>query len=244
MRYVSFLLFLLICVALTAASGFSQTKSHPLTIHDLLAMERISDPQVSPNGKRIVFVLAKTDLEENSSKTDLWMVRTGGKDLRQLTSHKERDSNPRWDPDGRTIWFLSSRSDSSQVWRIRIDGGEALQVTDEPLDVSNLVVAPDGKHIAFTMEVFPDCNGPAETKKKLDEKEENKATGRMYDKIFIRHWNRWKDGRRSHIFVVELATGEVSQLTDGSFYEHSLDWSPDGEEILFISNREPNPDKF
>ena len=129
MRYVSFLFFLSVCVALTASAGFSQTRSHPFTVHDLLAMERISNPQVSPDSKRIVFVLAKTDLEEDRSRTDLWMVRTDGKDLRQLTSHKERDSSPRWDPDGRTIWFLSSRSDSSQVWRIRIDGGEALQVT-------------------------------------------------------------------------------------------------------------------
>jgi dipeptidyl aminopeptidase/acylaminoacyl peptidase len=215
MRFINSLLFILVCVALTASFGFSQTKSHPFTIHDLLAMERISDPQISPDGRRIVFVLAKTDLEENSSKTDLWMVQTDGKDLRQLTSHKQGDSNPRWDPDGKTIWFLSSRSESSQVWRIRVDGGEALQVTDEPLDVGNLVIAPDGKHMAFTMEVFPDCNGPAETKKKLDEKEENKATGRMYDKIFIRHWNRWKEGRRSHLFVMPAGGGDAVDVMAG-----------------------------
>jgi dipeptidyl aminopeptidase/acylaminoacyl peptidase len=244
MRYVSYLFFLSVCVALTASFGFGQTKSHPFTVHDLLAMERISDPQVSPDGRRIVFVLAKTDLEENSSKTDLWMVRTDGKDLRQLTSHEERDSHPRWDPDGRTIWFLSSRSDSSQVWRIRIDGGEALQVTDEPLDVGNLVVAPDGKHIAFTMEVFPDCNGPAETKKKLDEKEENKATGRMYDKLFIRHWNRWKDGRRSHLFVMPAEGGETVDVMAGMDADcpskpfggpGEITFTPDGKGLIFAA---------
>jgi len=87
MRYVSFLFFLSVCVVLTASAGFSQTRSHPFTVHDLLSMERIYSPQVSPDGKRIVFVLAKTDLEEDRSQIDLWMVRSDGKDLRQLTSH-------------------------------------------------------------------------------------------------------------------------------------------------------------
>jgi len=244
MRYVSYLLLISVCVALTAPAGFSQARSHPFTIHDLLSMQRLSDPQVSPDGKRIVFVLAKTDLEENSSQTDLWMVRSDGKDLRQLTSHKERDSSPRWDPDGKTIWFLSSRSESSQVWRIRIDGGEALQVSDELLDVGNLVVAPDGKHIAFTMEVFPDCNGPAETKKKLDEKEENKATGRMYDKLFIRHWNRWKDGRRSHLFVKPAEGGEAVDVMAGMDVDcpskpfggpGEMTFTPDGKALIFAA---------
>ncbi len=244
MRYLRFLLFLLVCITLTTSAGFSQSRSHPFSVHDLLAMERIFDPQVSPDGKRIVFVLAKTDLEENRSRTDLWMVRTDGKDLRQLTSHPERDSSPRWDPDGKTIWFLSSRSDSSQVWRIRIDGGEALQVTDEPLDVGNLVVAPDGKHIAFTMEVFPDCNGPAETKKKLDEKEEKKATGRMYDKLFIRHWSSWKDGRRSHLFVTPAVGGEAIDVMSGMDVDcpskpfggpGEITFTPDGEGLIFAA---------
>ncbi len=244
MRYLRFLLFLLVCITLTTSAGFSQSRSHPFSVHDLLSMERISNPQVSPDGKRIVFVLSKTDLEENRSRTDLWMVRTDGKDLRQLTSHKERDSSPRWDPDGKTIWFLSSRSDSSQVWRIRIDGGEALQVTDEPLDVGNLVVAPDGKHIAFTMEVFPDCNGPAETKKKLDEKEENKATGRMYDKLFIRHWSSWKDGRRSHLFVMPAEGGEAVDVMAGMDVDcpskpfggpGEITFTPDGKALVFAA---------
>lgn len=236
MRYVSFLLFLSVCVALAASAGFSQMRSHPFSIHDLLAMERISDPQVSPDGRLIVFVLSKTDLEENGSKTDLWMVRADGKDLRQLTSHTEKDSSPRWDPDGKTVWFLSSRSESSQVWRIRVDGGEALQFTDEPLDVANLVIAPDGEHIAFTMEVFPDCNGPAETKKKLDEKDEKKVTGRMYDKLFIRHWNRWKDGRRSHVFVMPTAGVEAVDVMAGMDADCPSKPFGASEEITFTSD--------
>jgi len=168
----------------------------------MLAMERISDPQVSPDGRLIVFVLRKTDLEANKGRTDLWLVGVDGTGLRRLTSHPEGDSNPRWTPDGKSIWFISTRSESSQVWRIRIDGGEAEQVTDEPLDVGNLVVSPDGHHIAFTMEVFPDCNTVACTKERLDEIKARKASGRIYQRIFVRHWDTWKDGRRSHLFVM------------------------------------------
>jgi dipeptidyl aminopeptidase/acylaminoacyl peptidase len=202
---------MILYVASCGAAEVEET--HPFSIHDMLAMDRLSDPQVSPDGKWIAFVLRKTDLEANRGRTDLWLVGTDGKKLRRLTTRPDSDTNPRWASDSKSLYFLSTRADSSQVWRIRIDGGEAEQITpalslsngDEPLDVGNLVVAPDGEYIAFTMEVFPDCNTPAETKNRLDEIEQSKTTGRVYDRIFIRHWDTWKDGRRSHLFVMPVA---------------------------------------
>jgi len=183
-------------------------ETHPFSVHDMLAMDRISDPQVSPDGKRIVFVLRKTDLEANRGRTDLWLVSVDGTGLRRLTSDPGSDSNPRWSPDGASVWFLSTRSGSSQVWRIPVDGGEAEQKTREPLDVGALVLSPDGSQVAFAMEVFPDST-PAETKKRLDENAAKKSTGRIYDRLFIRHWDSWKDGRRSHVFVMPAAGGPV-----------------------------------
>ncbi len=149
----SFLLLLFVSAGSSVAAGLNQT--HPFSIHDMLAMDRLSDPQVSPDGKWIAFVLRKTDLEEDKGRTDLWLVGADGTALRRLTSHKASDSNPRWAPDGKSIWFMSARSDSSQVWRIAIDGGEAEQVTEQPLDVGNLIGALDVRHIACAMEVFP-----------------------------------------------------------------------------------------
>jgi len=113
-------------------------------------------------------------------------VGTDGSSLRRLTTDPAGDFNPRWAPGWESIYFLSTRSESSQVWRIRIDGGEAEQITDEPLDVGNLIVAPDGKHLGFTMEVFPGATA-AETKERLDEIEAKKDSGIIYDRIFIRH---------------------------------------------------------
>jgi len=208
MRSTLMSLLLVLCVSLAALSAVPTDQTHPFSVNDMLAMDRLSDPQVSPDGKWIVFVLRVTDLEANRGRTDLWLLGADGTGLRRLTSHPEGDSNPRWTPDGKSVFFISTRSDSSQVWRIPIDGGEAQQVTDLPLDVGNLLVSPNGKHIAFTMEVFPDCKTIAQTKDKLDEIKQRKTTGRIYERIFVRHWDTWKDGRRSHLFVMPSAGGD------------------------------------
>ncbi|HEX9903116.1 MAG TPA: S9 family peptidase [Acidobacteriota bacterium] len=186
-------------------------ETHPFSIHDMLALDRISDPAVSPDGKQVVFVLRTTDLEANRGRTDLWLMEADGKNLRPLTSHPSADLNPRWSPDGKTVWFISTRSGSSQVWRIPVDGGEAEQVTRLPLDVANLMVSPDGKTLAFSLEVFPGLY-PAETKKKLDDIASGRTSGRIYDRLFFRHWDTWADGRRSHVFVMPAAGGEARDL--------------------------------
>jgi dipeptidyl aminopeptidase/acylaminoacyl peptidase len=208
----------------------------------MLAMDRLSDPQVSPDGRSVAFVRRETDLEANRGRTDLWLVDVDGKNLRRLTSHEAGDFNPRWAPDGESIWFISTRSDSSQVWRIRIDGGEAERVTDEPLDVGNLVVSRDGKYIAFTMEVFPDGSTPAETKDRLDEIEKKKSTGRIYERIFVRHWDTWKDGRRSHLFVMPAHGGDPIDVMGDMDADtpskpfggpEEITFTPDGRAVIF-----------
>jgi dipeptidyl aminopeptidase/acylaminoacyl peptidase len=180
---------------------------HAFDVHDMLAMERISDHQVSPDGRQIAFVRRQTDLEANKGRTDLWGVNLTGESLRRLTSAPASDFNPRWDAQGKTLWFISTRSGSAQVWRIPIDGGEAEQITDYALDVANLAVSPNGQHIAFTVDVFPEDGSIDQTKKRLDETAQ--ASGRIYDSLFVRHWDQWKDGRRSHLFVLPAHGGQA-----------------------------------
>jgi len=233
----------------TADSAHVANQTHPFCVHDMWAVERISDPQASPNGRWVVFDKKVFDLEENKGRSDLWLVRADGgrsphpRGLRRLTSHQAGSSNPRWDPDGTTIWFLSARSETTQVWRIPIDGGEAQQVTHEPLDVGNLVVSPDGKHIAFTMEVFPDST-PAETKERLEEKKKSKATGQIHERLFVRHWDAWKDGRRSHVFVMPTAGGQavdVMKEMDADVPSkpfggaEEITFTPDGGAVIFAA---------
>ncbi|MCB9853305.1 MAG: S9 family peptidase [Phycisphaerales bacterium] len=184
--------------------------THPFGVRDMLAMDRVGDPHVSPDGAYVVFTLRSTDLEADKGRTDLWLAATDGSMIKQLTTDPAADVNPRWSADGSEIFFLSSRSGSMQVWRLPMSGGEARQVTKEPLDVGNLVVAPSGKHIAYTMEVFPELKSVKDTVDRLDEIAKQKQTGRVYDKLFFRHWDTWKDGRRSHIFVRKLDSDDES----------------------------------
>jgi len=206
---------LLLLVFSATASGAPALDAHPFSVHDMVAMDRISDPQVSLDGKWVAFVVRATDLEANRGRLDLWMVGVDGKGLRRLTRHPASDTNPRWAPDGKSLWFLSTRSDSSQIWRLPVDGGEAEQVTSLPLDVGNLVVSPDGLRLAFSLEVFFDCDSPVCTKERLDKAAARKASGLTFEKLFIRHWDAWKDGRRSHLFSMPAAGGAAVDLTRG-----------------------------
>lgn len=189
--------------------------SHPFSVQDLVAMDRPSDPQVSPDGKSVVFVVRRTDLEANRGRTDLWLVGSDGNGLRQLTTDPENDDNPRWLPDGKTVMFLSTRSGTSQVWKLQLGDGSVQQATDQPLDVTNLVISPNGKLMAFAMDVFPDCDDVECTTTRLDQVENRKSSGMLFDKLFIRHWDTWKDGRRSHIFVAPVGSGVAVDIMNG-----------------------------
>lgn len=236
--YVSLLF--LPAVAL-AATGPKDT--HPFSVHDMLAMDRIQDQRVSPDGTRVAFALSRTDLEENKRRTDVWICGTDGTGLRRLTSHDAADSSPQFAPDGRSVYFLSTRSGSSQVWKIALDGGEAEQVTRLALDVDGFLPSPDGKHLALAVSVFPGETIEG-TKKRLDEIEARKATGRTYDRLFVRHWDQWVDGRRSHLFALALGGGDpvdVMKAMDadcpskpfGGMEEAAF--APDGKSLVFAA---------
>jgi dipeptidyl aminopeptidase/acylaminoacyl peptidase len=244
MRRVPVLLLSLALLAVLPAFSPAQTPapSHPLTVHDMLAMDRISDSQVSPDGKWIAFTVRETDLAANRGRTDIWLVGTDGKGLHRLTSHPASDFNGRWTPCSQWIFFLSTRSGSSQIWRIKVDGGEAEQWTRLPLDVGNLVVAR--AKLAFTMDVFPGMT-PEATAAKLEAIEKGPATGRLYDKLFVRHWDTWSDGRRSHLFYMPMhGGGEAKDLMPAVDADtpnkpfggpEEIAFSPDGKGLVFAA---------
>jgi len=190
-------------------------ESHPLRVQDMLAMDRISGPQPAPDGRHVVFVRRTTDLEADRGRTDLWLVAVEDGRLRQLTSHPAGDHSPRWSPDGASVWFLSNRSDTSQVWRIAVDGGEAVQVSDSAVDVTSLAVSPDGERIAFSADVFPDCAELSCTRERLDEVAARGTSALVYESLLIRHWDSWKDGRRSHLFVMPVDGGKPIDVMRG-----------------------------
>ncbi|MFA7563492.1 MAG: S9 family peptidase, partial [Methanoculleus sp.] len=123
--------------------------THPFTAEDLVMMKRIGETVTSPDGRWIVFPLSVADLDANKRLANLWIVRTDGSGLRQLTTPPGDDSDPCWSVDGRTLYYLSTRSGTSQVWKIEPENGEPTQVTDTPLDIANLKISPDGQSLAF-----------------------------------------------------------------------------------------------
>jgi dipeptidyl aminopeptidase/acylaminoacyl peptidase len=244
MRRVPILILALVLLASVPAPAPAQTPapSHPLTIHDMLAMDRISDSQVSPDGKWISFTVRETDLAANRGRTDIWLVGTDGKGLHRLTNHPAADFNGRWTPCSQWIFFLSTRSGSSQIWRIKVNGGEAEQWTHVPLDVGNLIVAR--AKLAFTMDVFPGLT-PEATAAKLEAIEKGKATGRLYDNLFVRHWDAWSDGRRSHLFFMPMhGGGEAKDLMPAMDADtpnrpfggpEEIAFAPDGQGLVFAA---------
>jgi len=220
-------------------------ETHPFDAHDLWAMDRISDPQVSPDGAWIVFGVSSLDEAANRRRSDLWIVSSSGGDPRPLTTHPASEFNARWAPDGSGVFFLSTRSGTSQVWWISASGGEARPVTDLPLDVGSMAVSPDGSRLAVSMEVFIDCPTLACTMDRLGERESRAASGIVYDRLFIRHWDTWEDGRRSHLFVVPVEgegepvdvmrgmDADAPSLPFGGPEEYAF--TPDGRGVVFTA---------
>src|SRR5438067_7807122 len=183
---------------------------HPFGVHDMVRMQRVGDPRPSPDGQWVVFTVRSWDPDSNKTTTNLWLVAIDGSKLRQLSSAKDQsDTSPTWSPESHTIAFVSGRSGSRQIWTISLDGGEATQLTKFPLDVDNLRFSPKGGHIAFSAEVYADANMD-ETAKRDKAKADNSVKAMKFDRLFIRHWDTWADGKRSHLFVLPVKQDPVS----------------------------------
>lgn len=228
------------------------SQPHAFGIHDMLQMDRVGAPQPSPDGQSVVFTVRSWDAESNKTTTNLWVAATDGSKLRQLTTAKTKaDTSPVWSPDCRTVAFVSNRSGSSQIWTIGAEGGDATQLTTLPVDVDNLRWSPTGAHIAFSAEVYPDTS-LTETAARDKAQAENPVKAVKFDRLFIRHWDAWEDGKRSHLFVLPVkqeaaawkSAGEPLDLMSGVDADsptkpfggaEEYAWSPDGKEIAYTT---------
>ena len=181
-----------------------------LTPHDLVMLDRVSDPHVSPDGRLIAYDVRSTDHDANKAVHAVWMVcpncRTGTP--WRLAASDGGATAPRFSPDGHALYVLSRRSGTNQLWRTDItashEGAAPVQVTHLPLDILSFRLTPDGHALIVSMAVFPDCDTPDCTKKRIDERAAGKASGVLYDKLFVRHWDEWANGTRNQLWAIPL----------------------------------------
>jgi dipeptidyl aminopeptidase/acylaminoacyl peptidase len=232
---------------LLISPGLSAQKK-PLTFEDFIRIKRVADPQVSPDGTQVAYVVTEMDHERNSSNSDIWVIPFKGGEARRLTTSPKSDSHPRWSPDGKTLAFTSSRSGTPQIWLLGLDGGEARQLTRIAAGASGVEWSPSGTHLVFLSSVFPDAPDAESNARMLKQQAEDPVKAQIFNQLLFRHWNSWRDGRRSHLFVIPAAGGEAVDVSPGDFdtpptslgSTQDYAFSPDGTEIAFVRNIDPD----
>ncbi len=237
-------------MALAAASLPAQKL--PFDTDGLLKMQRIGDPQLSPDGRTVAFAVSVPDMANNSSAHSVWSVPLEGGAPRKLADQAER---PRWSPDGKRIYYTGTSGGASQIWSMNPDGSGGSQITRLTGEASGETVSADGRYLLVTSDVYPECDAPgvvnfeACNAKLFEADKDNKVRARLITTLLYRHWNAWQGKTRSHLLSVSLADGKVADLSPGDKVvppfslggpdDYAI--SPDGAEVCFSMNSDAVP---
>jgi dipeptidyl aminopeptidase/acylaminoacyl peptidase len=245
---------------LTATAALAAPTSPPpgkraFEIADYYRAAVVGAPAVSHDGEHVAFSVKRYDLPAGESWSEIWMMAPDGSGLRQMTfsrkGDRHADTDPRFSPDAKTLLFVSDRSGDSQLWVMGVDGGEPRQLTDFPPGVEAPLYRPDGRYLAVQADVYPECGADADCNKKIaDDTANGKLSVHLADALLYRHWTSWRDGRYPHVLLVDADSGKVvKDLTPGKWDSptfslggsRGFDFSPDGKELVYVSNHDPDP---
>jgi len=229
-------------ILIPATYSWSQDEagSGYISAEDLLALNSVSDPQISPDGEWVAYTVERVDVEEDESSTQVFMVSSDGKDVVQLTADDYSASTPRWSPDGLSLGFLAAKGSDeeakTQVWTLDRRGGESQQFTAVDQGVSDFLWAPDGQKMLL---MIRDKTADELAKEVAEEAgEEAKPLPYVIDRLqFKRDGVPYLDRSRTHLYVIAEREGTPLQLTFGDFDDSQPAWSPDSADRALVSNR-------
>jgi dipeptidyl aminopeptidase/acylaminoacyl peptidase len=290
MRRLFLSLLVLACTLPAVAQDNSQAK-RPFTFEDMMKLKRVGEPEVSPDGKWVIFSVVDVDLEANTKTPHIWIVPLAGTDEKSGVPHvspnlrdvgtteriliPDQDGDrPRWAPDGKRFAFLSTKNGASQVWVADFDGMGSVtgthRLTTIATEAGGELWSPDGRNILFVSDVYPECAGETAAEAQCNERtlkdaERSKVKALIFDHLLYRHWNAYKEGKRTHIFVIPVPDSNSippeqgayngpprplpRDLTPGDYDapvfslggQDNYAFSPDGKEICYASNHDKNP---
>jgi dipeptidyl aminopeptidase/acylaminoacyl peptidase len=236
-------------VFVLSACVFAQTDGPPVKkpfdVNAMMRVARVSESQVSPDGKLVAFTVERPDVEANTKPKQIYVVPVAGGTPTVLTTEGS-NQRPRWTHDSKLIIFVSNRGGSSQIWNMKPDGTEQKAITSVATEASGVIVSPDDKWIVFNSDVYPECMDDACNKAKAEAAKNNKVKARVYTSLLYRHWTDWQSATRKHLLIAPLEGGPAKDLTPGQLDAPTFSlggpddyaFSPDGKELAYVTNTE------